>query len=169
MTEHLYNILAVRCSDTNYSDFLKSFHQEALKYANRKIARKYSLLTRYYSFKCIAENEQAALKPVKLKLHSFSEEIKILINDAEYDRGTSGKLDTEKNQYELYWGTDSYLFNYTNRSLEDVIQMTYMAEIGIDDFDDKSVTPIIPEKYDDEVLRYALIYEIGRASCRERV
>lgn len=148
------------CNDPNYNEFPQSFHREALLYAKRKIARKYGLLARRYVFTCYAKDEAEKKNPVDLKIHSFDAESGIIINGNEYKRADNLRFvdDPALKQYQLYFGTQNYQFNYIPRSEADEVQLFYLADITVDDYDDESITPLVPEKYEDELLRKGLIY-----------
>lgn len=168
MNKRLIDILAYRCNDAYFDDFSQSVYEESMLFAARAVARKYSLLNRYYSFKANAKNESDKKAPLKLKIHSFSAETMVRVNEIEYSRTHDLRLDGEK-IYQLYYGTDCYLFNYSPRNTEDRIDLLYTADITVDDFDDESITPVIPQRYDEDLLKNALLYisELGIAKFRE--
>ena len=183
--DRLIGIITYRCNDSDFLDFPETFYEEAKLYASRKVARVFSLLSRHYSFKVHNPKDFNPHKYIDLKLHSFRQEITIMINGKEYTRvdkinkqhehrdpETSlydwqqhqyvdqplQQKEHEDNFYELRYGIQNYEFNYTNRSENDHIDLFYTADITIDDFDDESITPIIPSQYDEEVIKYALLY-----------
>ncbi len=171
----LMGIITYRCNDSGFNDFPESFYSEAMLFAQRKVARQYSLLNRHYTFNAKGSD---LTKPLDLKLHSFQAETMVLINGKEYRRGNNLRFEKDRDlqlnnlefgtntfseeindkEYQLYFGTQNYLFNYYPRSEEDQIDLFYTADITIDDFDDESVTPIISSRYDEEVIKYSLLY-----------
>ena len=163
----LIGILSVKCNDPGFNDFHEDEYLYSLVYSQRKVARKYSLLNRHYAFFVKGD----ASVPVVLKLHSFTAEIMVKVNGVEYTRGDNQTLDPDNSikQYQLYYGTHDYLFNYTGREDGDIIEIDYEADITDDDLDDESITPIVPAKYDDEIIKFALLYlsEAGIAKFRD--
>ena len=151
-------IVSFRCSDIGFNDFPESFYDEAILYANRKVARKYSLINRWYAFTATAIDDNQKRVPITLRLHSFTAESLVMINGVEYTRADNLRLDSAENEYQLSYGVQDYLFNYTHRGEEDNIQIFYTADITVDDFDDESIMPVVNSRYDDEVIKYALIY-----------
>jgi hypothetical protein len=183
--DRIIGIISYRCNDSSFIDFPQSFYEEAKLYASRKIARTFSLLSRHYTFTIDNPKDFDPNKIIQLKLHSFREEISVMINGKEYTRVDKvikpkehHEVETSlynwqehqyinepiqrehrgDNYYQLSYGIQNYEFNYTNRSEHDRIDLFYTADITIDDFDDESITPIIPKQYDEEVIKYALLY-----------
>jgi hypothetical protein len=178
----IIGIMSYRCNDSSFNDFPPTFYDEALLFSQRKVARKYQLLNRVYSFVAKAIDKDYS-KYLELKIHSFTKETLVMINDQEYKRvdnlflykeevleinpglKESIPVITEKN-YELYFGTQNYLFNYSPRTEEDNVSLFYTADITVDDYDDESVLPIIPASYDEEVIKYGLLYICEPAIAR---
>jgi hypothetical protein len=155
----LTEIVAYRCNDSGYNDLPESAYNEAILFTSRKVARNFSLLNRHYSFNVKTPNEDDLVNPIELKLHSFGGETMVLVNNVEHKRTDNLRInDTEERLYQLYWGVQNYLFNYTFRTKDDRIDLFYTADITVDDYDDESITPIIPQRYDEEMIKFTILY-----------
>lgn len=155
----LTEIVAYRCNDSGYNDLPESAYNEAVLFASRKVAREHSLLNRHYTFDVKTPDELDLIKPIELKLHSFSGETMVLVNNVEYKRSDNLRFnDTEEKLYQLYWGVRNYQFNYTTRTANDRVDLFYTADITVDDYDEESITPIIPQRYDEEMIKFTILY-----------
>lgn len=169
----LIDLIADRCADSHHKDFQPDEYEEALYRADRKIARKYQILNRILKFNCKIvtppeqennENYVGEQKnvDVELGLSTLHQEYKVLINQRPYFKGKQNALVSNASQndsytYYLYYGHNSWLFNYNPRTEDDDIIIFYTSGASVDNFDADTNQPIIPDKFEDERIRYALI------------
>ena len=155
--------IARKCNDSAYSDFGMNEYAEELFEVKRKLARKYSILNRYYAFSVNIDTEKNTLEdavkvPVRLNLQSFNGETIVRINGTEYKKASDQlMLDCDNEEYVLFYDSQEYLFNYTRRTASDKVEIFYTSDITIDDYDDESILPVIPEVYEDELIKNTLI------------
>jgi hypothetical protein len=169
MDKRLKDIIAYRCNDTDYYDFPESVYNEGMLFSAREVARRHSILHRYYSFTITTNDPLEYQKPVPIRLHSFTAEELVRVNGIELTRSDNIRFHDNTNMYQLYYGVDGYLFNYTPRTPQDIIEIYYTADITVDDYDEESITPVIPQRYNEEIIRGALLYisELGIAKFKE--
>jgi len=181
----LIDLIADRCADSHHRDFHKDEYEESLYRADRKIARKYQILNRMLKFNCKIvtppeqENNEDYVSQqkntdVELNIPSLHQESKVLINQMPYVKGKQNALISNASQndsysYYLYYGHNSLLFNYNPRTEDDDIIIFYMSGATLENFDADTNKPVIPDKFEDERIRLALIEmaHMGIAKYRE--
>lgn len=157
----LLSEIALRCSDTKYVDFPKQIYERAILYAERKIAFKYRVLNRYFSFKASGTEE------VALTIPSFAGEYRVTVNGVEYETGDKHELEETETEYYLYFDSHAYKFNYTGRSeAEDDVVIYYNSDVNIEDYDLEETTPVLPKRYEEEVIAIAVSYIVKLALAK---
>lgn len=157
----LISQLALMTDDTEYKDFGKPIYEQAILKANRNIAKKYEIVNRHYSF--VARGD--GVSDIELTIPSYKDEYKVMVNGTEYTKEEQTELRNDEKYY-LYNNSRSLLFNYTPRSLGDEINIYYVADITLSDYDLEETTPVIPSKYEDEQLEIALIHLVQLATAK---
>lgn len=169
----LIHVLADRCNDQYFKDFNRETYEEALYRADRTVARKYQVLTRMLKFTATIETPPESLgdddymaneknTDIPLSILTLHQEYKVLVNEVPYIKGKQNALVdnaviADSYTYYLYYGHNSWLFNYNPRTANDDIIIFYMSGAGLDNFDADANKPIIPDKYEDERIRHALV------------
>lgn len=161
--------IALRCSDPFFKDNRQEIYEEALYAVDKKLARRYSILHRYYKFESTITQPAANTDAdyiddrkkidIELAINGFKNEYLVMINDQEYVKEPANflkKLD-DSYYYHLYHSQDTLKFNYTPRTASDVVYIFYLSDPDLRDFLDEDTRPVIPVKYEDERIELAMI------------
>lgn len=143
-------LVASRCEDQFMKDFQESEYNEACYYADRQVARKYNIL--YREFNKVLEQDEA--NPIILIIPAFSAEYLVYVNGKELIKANPGKEDSES--YSLHNSLDKLLFQYEGKKKDDQITIIYLANPSLEDYNDQDLVPVIPKKYEEEQLKYAI-------------
>ncbi len=182
----LIHTIANRCDDSFFDDFKPARYEEALYRADRTIARKYQILERMFEFntpivippESVSDDEYVVKQKnidIELNMPSFNEEIKVILrasktgNEEILTKSKEHELEAGTYTYYLTYGYNKWLFNYLPRTTEDTIIIFYMCGATVENFDADVNQPIIPNKYEDERIKYALqnIAQDGIAKFKE--
>jgi len=160
--------IADRCNDVDYDDFNKSSYLESIYRAEKKIALEYDILNRilYFSNKIVVppefEGDANWLQVQKdtsfeIPIKSLHNETRVIINGILYTKATKDNLtqstsDLLSYEYHLYYGNNRYMMNYTERGLDDTIIIHFTSDINISDYEEESIKPVLPPKFEDEIL-----------------
>ena len=162
--------IANRCNDTHYDDFQKNSYLESIYRAEKRIALKYDILNRVLFFKNkivvppqfegnVVWLQTQKETSIDLPVTSFHNETNVTINSIQYTKVSKDKLITDDDypiySYHLYYGNNSYKFNYTERGIDDVIIISFTSDINISDYEEENIRPILPPKFEDEVINRA--------------
>jgi len=176
----LIHRIADRCNDQYFKDFNPETYEECLYRADRTVARKYQVLTRMLKLNVKIETPPESTNDadyvanqknvdVPLNIPSLHQEYKVLVNNYPFTKGKQNALVDDSSTYYLYYGHNAWLLNWNPRSEDDDIVIFYMSGATIETFDADTNRPIIPNKFEDERIRYALIEiaNMGIAKYRE--
>jgi hypothetical protein len=182
----LIHTLANQCNDSYFKDFNRARYEEALYRADRTVARKYQILERMLEFntpivvppESESDDEYITKQKntdIELDLPSFHQEIKVILrastsgNEEILTKSKEHELEAGTYTYYLTYGVDKWLFNYLPRTTEDTIIIFYMCGATVEKFDADVNQPVIPNKYEDERIKYALqnIAKEGIAKFKE--
>ena len=182
----LIHTIANRCDDSFFKDFTRARYEEALYRADRTVAHKYQILERMLSFNTpivvppeSEDDEEYVSKQkntdIELEIPSFHQEIKVILrpNKTESEeilvKSKEHELEAGTFTYYLTYGSNKWVFNYLPRTTEDTIVIFYMCGATVENFDADVNQPIIPNKYEDERIKYALqnIAQDGIAKFKE--
>lgn len=178
--DQLLSEVTLRCGDSEFKDFPKQHYERMLHRAKRSIARKYQLIQRKYSFKVTAKTEEAIKNNVSVYIPSFDAETLVLINGREYGKSARNKIrvveavediemisDANSNiedynlsaeySYQLFYDHRNLIFNYTPRTLSDDVELYYVSDINIDDYDEESFEPIIHSRYEESLIENTVV------------
>jgi hypothetical protein len=170
----LVDILMLKCDDNYNEDFDKDIYEECIFRALRKVARIYNVATYIFSFNNIIPIppdapsdylEKEFQSDVNIPLKGFRGEISVTINDVRFTKAENNLIREGRFEYHLYRGTDGWKFNYSPRSQNDTVHIIHQVDIELSAFEDEQSMPVIPNKYEDEIIKFSLINvaEIGMA------
>ena len=165
--------VALKCGDEQFQDFNQSIYEEALKSANRIIARKYGIPNKVISFKLSDKIED-----VNDTVYFQIEDIKAI-----YEVRVNGKqvykqdLESTYNAYKFDLVDDVYVFDYHYfvdienpqvKSLDDEITIYYTS---IPEYDSLLSDYFIPQKFVDEQIEEAskVICKYGLAKFTDEI
>lgn len=168
----LIHQISLLCSDGRFDDFRKEEYELALLRADKKIAIRYQILTRYTKFtnniKIPPDKEgdtdwlqTQKATDIILEVYSFIEEHIVFVNSVIFTKDTSNELQTDLNRYQLYSASDGWHFNYSPRTESDAIEIHFSSDVNPEDYEADETSPIIPTKYEPERVNLS-IYEIGK-------
>ncbi len=150
--------VAAMCGDSEYRDHRREFYGQAVYRAMRKIAQEYSLIE--YALYLTVEEFEVDLW-LELPLTNFKGEMEVRVNDIAYNKVNDDPI--EEYDYVLKFSNDKFLLDYTDKKTDDKIYIKYMSNgQTADEFDG---TPLIPNRYYEELLNKAVVYisKIGSA------
>lgn len=148
--DSLISEIALRCNDSQYTDFQRSTYEKVFYRVSRELSRKYNINNRFYNFVNTIEDIE---EPILLKITSFKTENKVVINGKPYNKSSELK----ENCYVLKYLNNQLYFNYYNKLSGDLIHIYYLADINIDDYDIEETKPIIPIQFEEELITLSLI------------
>lgn len=164
----LRNEVALRCGDVMYHEFDKDIYSRALLRANRMIARKYKIITRFAEFvntipipNNLSESEEQTYldskynEDVLFHFPSFVTEHRFVVNGREYFK--VDKVEANSYQYRFYYDQNNWYYNYSPRSKSDKIQIEYSSDINIEDYEIEELEPIIPTQYNEEIIALTVV------------
>ena len=164
MDKSLLGEISLRCNDIAYKDFSKPIYERCFLRASRNVARRYSIIQRIMDFEIdipnyenLTDDEQTTKlgEEVELFLPSFKDEYLVKINDYEYTKVK--RINREKYEYVLYRNENKILFNYSPRTGNDIVELRYVSDINVDDYDLEEIQPIIPSQYNEELISFACV------------
>lgn len=145
MANYLLDEVALKCADSQYEDFKKSTYEKIYYRVLRELARQYEILERVLEFK----NSNTNLENViELKIPSFKTEIKVYVNNNLFLKND----DVKENTYYLRFINNKLIFNYNPKKEDDRILIYYIADVNKDDYDLEETTPIIPKRFEEEII-----------------
>lgn len=148
----LLSRIALQCGDQQFQDFDQNIYLEALKKANRIIARKYGIPNKVVSFK-LSDKVETPEDSIYLRIEDIKAIYEVRVNDKQV---FPQDLDTTYNAYEFKLLDDVYELKYHYfvdldnpkvRSLDDEITIYYTA---IPEYDSDLSDYFIPQKFVDE-------------------
>ena len=159
--DRLMSEISLRADDTSYDQLSKQHYRKALLVARRKVAKRYNLIQRLYSFETNLPKDLDAESPndttdIILPMTNFISEYQVLVNDVSFtkvDRLNANK----KDEYVLERDHNRILFNYWFRGENDYVKIYFTSDINKEDFEIEELSPIIPSQYDEEVMQLALV------------
>lgn len=150
----LLSRVALRIGDQQFKDFDKSIYLDALKKANRTIAKKYGIPNKVISFKT-GDMIEDVTDSIYLSIDDFKAEYHVSVNGkVVYKR----KLEKEYNSYRLDLLQDRYVFDYSYyqdlenqyvKSLEDEVVIYYTS---LPEYDSDMSDYFIPQKFIEEQI-----------------
>lgn len=110
--DRLLSEVAVRCDDIEFKDFVESEYERALHRANRVIAKRYSLLTKVYSFK-LSDMASDIDSDMVLDLPDMKSENIVWVNGIRMVKRSNDLVDGwDAYSYYLDYRMDKWYFNY---------------------------------------------------------
>jgi len=146
--------VALKCGDEQFQDFNQSIYEEALKAANRVIAKKYGIPNKVINFKT-SDMIEDVNDVIYLELDDFKAEYHVKVNE---HRVYKQDIEKEYNSYKLELLQDRYVFDYRYfvdadngfvKSLDDNIEIYYTA---LPEYDAPLSDYFIPQKYIEEQI-----------------
>lgn len=150
--DKLVNILAYRNGDTSFQEFSSQDYSTALFFAKRKVSKKYQISQRLYSF--IIKNASDA--DITLPIESFISELKVTVNNINFEKVKDVKDEPKKNIYKIERTYNSLVFNCSPKTLGDEISIYYNSDITDDLFILEELEPIIPTQYNEELISFSM-------------
>ena len=146
----LISEIALQCGDSQFNDFNESVYAQSVFRAQRAVAKEYGVLERTVEF--TTETETWETIPIK----NLRAEFYLSVNDTQYTkRNEIDELETY--EYYVRVSEDSdWELNYTDKAVGDEILMKYVS-LG-ETSDEQDGTPILPDKYYEEIINRAVIY-----------
>lgn len=156
----LISEIALKCGDPEFNDFNRNLYSQSVLRSQRTVAAKYDILERRVDIKIAEGDPEWVTIPVK----NFKVETKFLVNDIEYKKNT--ELEKENSYMVRFSDSQEWSFNYTEKTAGDVVSIRYTS-LG-ETSDELDGTPILPDKYYEELIRGAIVYmaEIGKAKFK---
>jgi hypothetical protein len=167
--QDLVKQLALRCNDPFFKDNRQEIYEQALFYIDKRIARRYSILHRYFRFNALitqpAANTDADYVDkqkkinMELSINGFKNEYLVMINDQEYVKEPANflRILDDSYYYHLYRGQHTIKFNFTPRTQDDDVIIYFLSDPDLLDYNDETTKPVIPAKYEDERIELAMI------------
>ncbi|NPV12734.1 MAG: hypothetical protein HPY57_13185 [Ignavibacteria bacterium] len=144
--------IAIKCNDPQFKDFPENIYVRELLRAKRKIALKYRVATRLYTF--TKNNEENDNEDIRLNIPGFLGEYRVKVNKAEYHRSEDNeKLSDLTYKLEILDG--DIIFNYYPRNKNDLIKIYYTATF--DNEENENIQPILPPEFEEEVINYTVL------------
>ena len=176
---------ALRCGDELFQDFPKNIYSQAVYRAQRDVAKEYRILEREWTHTLTQEeyddevaiditplnfdyeiwvrvqsgSEEQSGTPVSREYKKVDQIVKDYYQVKEFQRLKEGWTDVW--QYAIKYDANRYTLEYTDRSVGDIITMRYVSGIvGTTDYvdDGSNIIPIIPDKFNEEVITRAVRY-----------
>ena len=178
LSNDLLSEVALRCGDPLFKDFKKNIYNQAVYRANRIISRKYQLLERRW-LHTVTTDEAVDATEIVIPQLNFDAEYKFIVTPTDGSAVDFNKVNNELSgdindyQYYIRYYVNQYVLNYQPKVEGDIINLYYIAGIsGVEDYEEldaegnTNIIPVLPQKYDEEVIRQSVIYmaHIGIAS-----
>lgn len=158
--KELISEIALQCGDSQFVDFPESLYAQASFRAQREVAKDYNILQKEITF--ISESETWE----DINLVNFVAEAYIKVNGTKYTK--RNELD-ELNDYEYHirYEDNGWRLNYTGKLIGDEVTIFY-TYLGVPS-EENDGTPVIPDKYYEEIINKAVIYiaKLGIAQFTE--
>lgn len=165
--------VALRVGDEQFKDFDRSIYEDALKKANREIARKYQIQNKVISFKTSDMIEDVE-DTIILNLDDCKSVYAVYVNGKKL---FSQDLVTGLNSYKLVLVEDRYHFDYRyfvdltsqyTKSLEDEVTIYYVA---MPEYDSPISDYFVPQKYIEEQIEETakVICQYGLAKFTDEI
>lgn len=151
----LLSRVALRTGDQQFKDFDKSIYLDALKKANREIARKYGIPNKVVSF-TLSDMISDVEDTVILDIADMKDEYTVKVNDRVLSKNSLERMTIDYNCYFLQMLDNAYQFDYRYfvdlenpfvKDLTDEIEIFYTA---LPDYDADMSDYFIPHKYVEE-------------------
>jgi len=162
--DNLLKEIALRVDDINFDDFDQYVYRKALLVSQRKVAKRYKLVQRFFKFVShfdVNVTDEEITNPgdtedILLPFTNFVSEYRVLINGIEYHKVSILKA-SSKYDYVLERNQNQILFNYWFRQEDDEVRIYYTSDINKEDSEVEEYEAIIPSQYKEEVIDLALM------------
>lgn len=172
----LISRVALRIGDDQFKDFEKAIYVDALKKANRTIARKYGIPNKEIRFKT-SDMITDLNDPIILDIPDMKSEYTVKVNDKILSKTGFRRIEKDYNSYYLEMIDNIYQFDYRyfvnietqyQKSLDDEIIIYYTA---IPEYDSEISDYFIPQKYVEEQIEETAktIAEYGLAKFEDQI
>jgi len=145
----LISEVALQCGDSQFVDFPETIYAQAAFRAQREVAKDYNILQREITLTTETDTWE------DLNLSNFVAEAYVKVNGTKYDKRNELD-DTDATQYHIRFDNYQWQLNYTNKVAGDEVNIFYTLTGDVSEEQDG--TPIIPDKYYEEVVNKAVIY-----------
>ena len=145
----LISEVALQCGDSQFVDFPETIYAQAAFRAQREVAKDYNILQREITLTTETDTWE------DLNLSNFVAEAYVKVNDTKYDKRNELD-DADALQYHIRFDNYQWQLNYTNKVAGDEVNIFYTLTGDVSEEQDG--TPIIPDKYYEEVVNKAVIY-----------
>lgn len=175
-SKDLLSRVALRCGDTHFQDFDINIYEDALKKANRLIAKKYGIPNKEIRFKTSDMIEDVS-DSIILDITDMKSEYTVKVNGKLLSKTGFRRVDTDYNSYYLEMIDGVYQFDYRyfvnietkfQKSLDDEIIIYYTA---LPEYDSELSDYFIPQKYIEEQINETAktIAEYGLAKFTDEI
>lgn len=145
----LISEVALQCGDSQFVDFPETIYAQAAFRAQREVAKDYNILQREITLTTESDTWE------DLNLPNFVAEAYVKVNGTKYDKRNELD-DVDATQYHIRYNNYQWQLNYTNKVVGDEVNIFYTLTGDVSEEQDG--TPIIPDKYYEEVVNKAVIY-----------
>jgi hypothetical protein len=169
--QNLVSEVALRLDDLFYEDFEEHIYSHAVYRAERDIAVAYGILERQYQRAITAQDVVDG--EFVIEVDNFQDAISFQIGSVTYTRVNTAP-DDEETEFKIYYKQGGHRVQYSAMEEGDSVTVDYLAFNNIDDYesdvDGVNVVPILPPKYENEIINKAIKWmsEIGMARFATR-
>jgi len=145
----LISEVALQCGDSQFVDFPETIYAQAAFRAQREVAKDYNILQREITLTTETDTWE------DLNLPNFVAEAYVKVNGTKYDKRNELD-DAEGTQYHIRFDNYQWQLNYIGKVAGDevIISYTLLGDVS----EEQDGTPIIPDKYYEEVVNRSVIY-----------
>lgn len=161
----LLSEVAIALADEQFKDFPKNIYSQQAFRAARSISKEFDIFERTISLTMeeddIDDDTEIPILPL-----NFSYESHFAVNGTEYTKTTFPFQDVEEDDtlYYVRYVSNQYVFNYTNKAVDDVVNIQYSSVISgtddyadTDDYGNENIIPVIPNRFYEEHMKRTII------------
>jgi hypothetical protein len=161
----LLSEVSLALADEFFKDFPQKIYSQQAFRAARSISKEFDIFERTISLTMetddIDDDTEIAILPL-----NFSYESHFSVNGTEYTKTSFPfqNIEDDDTLYYVRYVSNQYVFNYTNKAVDDVVNIHYSSVISgtddyaaTDDYSNENIIPVIPNRFYEEHLKRTIL------------